>query len=523
MEGTPDRRIQACSAVLQSLPQASTADLVRAAISRGGAFTAIGDPARAIADYTAALRLDPRASRAFNGRGLAYWRAGYLERAIADYTVALYLDPTFSHAFYNRGSAHYARAENDLAFADYNAALRIDPRYAHAYAGRGLVYHRLGDDDRAIADYTRALTYRPNFRRALTNRAVALKDKGAYDAALNDLRDALRLDPNNAYTFAVLGTVEDARGDHATALAAYRQALRLDPRVQDRSADLAAPSVQPSGRPTGAGSQPIERIMAEGDNDSDDPSHVPLPSQSAPVERPAAPEKRIALVIGNAHYASVGLLPNPLNDARDVAKTLRAAGFTVIEKDDLSREQLIDALGAFAGEAATADWAIVYYSGHGMEMAGVNYLVPVDARLSTDNAVQFEAVPLGQVMGAVDGAHKLRLIILDACRSNPFASRMTLASASRAPSRGLARPPEPDPGELIVYAARDGEVASDGKGSNSPFTEALIKEIQTPRVDIRRVFDDVRDDVIETTGRTQHPFTYGSLPGHQDFFFQARQ
>jgi uncharacterized caspase-like protein len=244
-------------------------------------------------------------------------------------------------------------------------------------------------------------------------------------------------------------------------------------------------------------------------------------ASSAPDAAAMPASRRVALVIGNFEYRHEPILHNPQSDAQAVAAALEADGFSVIRKSNLTREQLVDALAAFAGEASSADWALLYFAGHGLEMAGVNYLIPVDARLETDTSVQFEAAPLNQAMAAVEGARKLRIVILDACRANPFANTMRLSVASRAPNRGLAPPPEPDPGMLVVYAAKEGEFAADGEGANSPFAAGLVKELGQPGIEVRRVFDLVRDDVIDATGGHQHPFTYGSLSGRQDFYFKT--
>lgn len=176
----------------------------------------------------------------------------------------------------------------------------------------------------------------------------------------------------------------------------------------------------------------------------------------------------------------------------------------------------------FAPSAETADWAVVYYAGHGMEVGGINYLIPTDAKIAADRDIGFEAIPLEQVLNAAERAKKLRLIILDACRDNPFANQMkrTRTAASRSVSQGLA-PVEPEAGTLVVYAAKDGETALDGDGINSPFASALVKNIPKPGVEIRRLFDFVRGDVMEATGRKQKPFSYGSISGRQDFYFVA--
>src|SRR4029077_11590180 len=134
---------------------------------------------------------------------------------------------------------------------------------------------------------------------------------------------------------------------------------------------------------------------------------------------------------------------------------------TVTLETDLTLDRFVNALRLFARQAESAEWAVIYYAGHGMEMNGVNYLVPIDAKLETDRDVNFEAVPLDQALNAVEGARKLRVVILDACRDNPFANKMRRTTASRSMGRGLARV-EPEGGTLVAYAARGGEVALDG-------------------------------------------------------------
>jgi uncharacterized caspase-like protein len=242
---------------------------------------------------------------------------------------------------------------------------------------------------------------------------------------------------------------------------------------------------------------------------------------------PTAPvlsnDRRIALVIGNSAYANADTLPNPERDANLVADALKRTGFeTVTLLTNLRKDALVNALRDFAARAETADWAVVYYAGHGMEVGGVNYLIPTDAKIAADRDIGFEAVPLEQVLNAAERAKKLRLVILDACRVNPFASQMkrTQTIASRSVSRGLAAV-EPEAGTLVVFAAKDGETALDGDGINSPFASALVKNLPTPGLEVRRLFDFVRDDVMEATGRKQKPFSYGSISGRQDFYFVA--
>jgi hypothetical protein len=238
------------------------------------------------------------------------------------------------------------------------------------------------------------------------------------------------------------------------------------------------------------------------------------------LSRPARAETRVALVVGNAAYGAVPRLPNPAKDAAAVAEALRGAGFqSVTVVNDASRAAMIASLNAFADAAERADWALVYYAGHGIEVGGVNYLVPVDARLRNDRDVGDEAVALERVLQATEAARKLRLVILDACRDNPFLGPMRRTLATRSIGRGLASV-EPDGGTLVAYAAKHGQTAMDGDGGNSPFAQALARRIATPGLEINKLFRLVRDDVLATTDRRQEPFVYGSLPG-DDFYFVA--
>jgi uncharacterized caspase-like protein len=230
---------------------------------------------------------------------------------------------------------------------------------------------------------------------------------------------------------------------------------------------------------------------------------------------------RVALVIGNGAYQSVPALPNPPKDANAVAKALEGVGFSVVKlSDDMPRDGFLQALRAFSRDAAKADWAVVYYAGHGMEIGGVNYLIPIDAKLMQDTDAAREAISLELVIASVSGAKKLRLVMLDACRDNPFAATMQRSIGVQLVNKGLSNI-EPDAGIMIVYATKHGETAMDGAGGHSPFATAVISDIPKPGIEVRRLFDVVRDDVMKATDRAQQPFSYGSLPGSQEFYFVA--
>lgn len=221
--------------------------------------------------------------------------------------------------------------------------------------------------------------------------------------------------------------------------------------------------------------------------------------------------KRVALVIGNGAYTSVPALSNPPGDAGDVAAALKRLGFTVTLITNGRFDEMRRGLIAFGRAAAGADMAAVYFAGHGMEINGDNWLIPVDAELKRDTDAANEAISLQSVMLQVANTTSLGLVILDACRNNPFAAKMSRSLATRATaSSGLGRI-EPVGNVLVAYAARDGTTALDGDGRNSPFAAALLRNIEAPGVEVTFMFRNVRDDVMEATRNEQQPFVYGSL------------
>jgi uncharacterized caspase-like protein len=228
----------------------------------------------------------------------------------------------------------------------------------------------------------------------------------------------------------------------------------------------------------------------------------------------ASAERRVALVIGNSAYQNVPKLPNPANDARAVAALLKNAGFDVVEsRSDLGIANIRRAMRDFSNIARDADIGVVYYAGHGIEVDGTNYLIPVDAALERDTDVDDETMSVDRVMKSLEAVKRLRLVILDACRDNPFMRTMKRTIASRSVGRGLAKVEPITSDTLIAFAAKAGSTALDGSGKNSPFTTALIKYLATPGLDLRIAFGRVRDDVMKATSNQQEPFVYGSLGG----------
>jgi Caspase domain len=231
---------------------------------------------------------------------------------------------------------------------------------------------------------------------------------------------------------------------------------------------------------------------------------------------PAWADKRVALVVGNSSYQTVPQLPNPSRDANSVAKMFRDAGFDSVELVlNVGNLDFKRAIRKFENTADQADIAVVYYAGHGLEIGGTNYLIPVDARLASDRDADDEAIPLERLVSSADGAKRLRLIMLDACRDNPFVTSMRRERkvANRAVSSGLGRVEPTSTDTLIAYAAKAGSTADDGDGEHSPFTTAVLKNLTVPGLDVRLAFGRVRDEVLKVTGNRQEPFVYGSLGG----------
>jgi len=208
-------------------------------------------------------------------------------------------------------------------------------------------------------------------------------------------------------------------------------------------------------------------------------------------------------------------LANPVRDADAIEGLFKKAGFDVIDsRRDLGVAELRRVIRQFSETSRDADIAVVYYAGHGIEVDGTNYLIPADAKLQSDFDLEDETVPLDRVMRALEPSKRLKLVILDACRDNPFAKTMKRTVASRSIGRGLAKVEPGVSDMLIAFAAKAGAVASDGDGEHSPFAAALLKHLTEPGLDLRIAFGRVRDDVLKTTGNRQEPFVYGSLGGN---------
>jgi hypothetical protein len=229
---------------------------------------------------------------------------------------------------------------------------------------------------------------------------------------------------------------------------------------------------------------------------------------------PALAETRVALVIGNAAYKHAPALANPKNDAEGMAASLKRLGFEVVAGTDLEKTAMERLLRDFAQKIEKADVALVFYAGHGLQVHGRNYFVPVDSKLERESDLDFEAVPLELVQRVMEQGTRTNIIVLDACRDNPLARNLARSMGTRSAGigRGLGQT-QAGVGTLIVYATQPGNVALDGDTRNSPFTAALLKHIEAPGLEVRLVVSRVRQAVIEATKGKQVPWDSSSLVG----------
>jgi Caspase domain/Putative peptidoglycan binding domain len=225
----------------------------------------------------------------------------------------------------------------------------------------------------------------------------------------------------------------------------------------------------------------------------------------------AAAAERVALVIGNGDYAHAPGLPNAAPDARAMAEAMRKIGFEVFEGIDLDHDGVRDLVRRFAYALDEAELALFFYAGHGLQVDGENYILPVDAELQQELDLAFEALPFSQITEVIERKDRTAILILDACRDNPFVPRISRTlSRSRAVGQGLAEI-SPGLGTLVIFATDPGKVAYDGQGEHSPFTDAFLRYVDTPGLEIRQLMTRVRRDVLESTDGLQRPWDNSSL------------
>jgi len=260
------------------------------------------------------------------------------------------------------------------------------------------------------------------------------------------------------------------------------------------------------------GSEPVERSWMQGSPSCALKLLIALLLALAAFSAPADAARR-AFVVGNSAYQYTSVLPNPVSDAQDVAARLRDLGWDVTLQRDLSRGAMLNAFSAFASQLKPDDLSLVYFAGHALQMGGENYLAPIDARIESEEGVRRQFVPLNALLADLSRLSRTRIVILDACRDNPFGEKIAEGgekSRSVGTAKGLARV-YAGVGSFIVYSTQPGNVALDGTGRNSPFTKALLQYLPLGGADVHAVMRRVRADVQKETNEEQIPWENSSL------------
>ena len=417
--------------------------------------------------------------------GLSKLALGDLDGALADINEAIRIDPVSPQLLTDRAVIWRARGNLDRAIADATEAIRLANGKApssvliSAHAQRALAYEAQGDVERARQDYAATLQGQASDAGSKANQVTA-------KVRLSLLSEKLPTAPRTATT------------------TAPAQAGKVAPPAP---ASTAAPA-KPAGAPSASQAAPSKEMRKRAD------------TEQAETGKQAV--RRVALVIGNGAYARVRPLPNPTNDARAVAKSLREIGFAVTEGTDLDRAAMETTIIDFLRDAARSQVAVVYYAGHGLQIDGRNYLVPVDIQFQGSGGLTDTMMDLDTIMAALDDQVRTNILILDACRNNPMAPRVASTGPTRdieAGSSGLAPPTTLGngatfgAGTLIAFATAPGQVALDGEGANSPFSAALTRHIGTPGLEVQQMLTRVRAEVVAATKGKQVPWSNSSLLG----------
>ena len=526
-----DQMIDACTKII-ALKVFSGEKLATIHFWRAVGWNKKGNYAQVIADATEALRLKS-STAVYNLRGSAYYDKGEYDIAIADFNDALRLGPS-GIIFHNRGNAYRSKGDYARAITDYDAAIKADPSSAFSYQNRGASKQALGDLDGALADINEAVRIDPSLPQPLIRRAVIWRAKGDIARAIADTTEAIRLAkakaPANIMTppgsvlisaYTQRGLAYEAKGDAAHAKDDYAAALEgvasdAGSKANQATAKVRLPLLKE------ADAAPRKTAAAPAAESSPAPA-PPAPAAAVPAARvqAAATGRRVALVIGNGAYAHVKALPNPPNDARAIARSLRDIGFTVSEGLDLDRDAMQRTIHDFLREATRSQIAVVYYAGHGVQVDGRNYLVPVDIEFKAGARMTDAMVDMDTIMAGLDDQIRTNILILDACRNNPMAPQVASAGPSRGieAGSGLAAPTSLGSGStlgagtLIAYATAPGQVALDGEGANSPFSTALSRHVGTPGLEVQQMLTRVRAEVVAATKGKQVPWSNSSLLG----------
>jgi tetratricopeptide (TPR) repeat protein len=484
--------------------------------NRGRSYTSEGAYDRALQDLDEAIRIDPKLAVAYNNRGWTYNNKHEYDRALIDLDEAIRLDPRLAVAYANRGVSYNNKHDYDRAIRDLDEAIRLLPTAANYYASRGSAYTAKGDYDTALRDLDEAVRLAPRSVNALNGRGFAYKQKGDFDRAIRDLDEAIRLDPKSVAPYSNRGDAYRQKGDLDRAFADLNEAIRLEPKITPAYTSRGLAFEQMGDRQRAEADFMAAVTLPRDTYTTADWAVDKAKERLALLHAAAVPPhgRRVALAIGNSDYRYAPKLANPTNDESDFAQVLRRLGFDVVAGTNLDRHGMDDAIREFGRKLDGADLALFFYAGHGLQVGGRNYLVPVDAKLERAGDLALDAVDISTVLAQMEAEKRVNLVFLDACRDNPLARSLARSLGTRgiAVGSGLASV-QSAIGTMIAYATQPDNVALDGEGRNSPFTAALLKHIATPNVEIGTIMRRVRADVVTATHERQVPWDHSSLIG----------
>ena len=485
--------------------------------------------------YTAAIDLNPYLTEALYNRGNIYLKRRAYDQAIADYNDALSQDPSFINAWSNRSTAWYFKGDYDQSIADTNRAINLDPSNALAFCNRGICFAMKGDFDTAIHDYTKALEISPRHVGALRSRAAAWKYENNIDKALADYSSVLDIAPDaechndRGLLWAQKGEYEKALADFAWAQAlspeesvfAKNHAIMTELIITAREYSYARPRQPSDEYVLGAAARKAEEAAT---NAEVSPWNSPEPSALAKQVRTiSGSTRRVALLIGNSGYSRLHRLEHPVRDVRLIERSLLHANFsTVIAQTDVRLNDMIKVLQDFSRTADDADLALIYFSGHAIQMSGGNYIIPIDASLRSERDIEIETIDASRLLTALSGALGPRVLVLDACRESTLAHPLKLTSG-RAVGRGLCCM-NTEPEEVIVFSETAGNVAPEWTTNNSPFAEAFARRIgDLQENNICKFVDGVCKNVLQRTSGQQHSVAFGSSVSNSEAFHRSRE
>jgi tetratricopeptide (TPR) repeat protein len=477
-----------------------SADQYGAYEGRGLAHAVLQDIDAALADFDKAIELNPKASLSFAGRANAKYLRGDIDGGLADAEQAMSLSPNDEYMLVAAGNGYFAKQDFVKAQELYAEAQAADSTSSRASSGLASVTLELGDADRALSFVDTALQQAPEKLGPYATRGHIMLTKGRVDEAIGNFEKALSDNNLDGMAYLGLGLAYAQKGDAQQARLNFEESLkpnRLYAFQQKRATEAMLALADAKTDIQVAANTTTEEPIAK----------VPVVSFN--------PGKRVALVIGNGAYENANPLPNPTRDSAAIAASLKNLGFDVIEGNDLNLANMQGKLKDFAEKAASADVALFYYAGHGMQVGDKNYLIPTDAKLKEATAVDFELVDVNKsVLQYLGGDDKTGIIILDSCRDNPLSrsfSRSFGKTRSGTVAQGMAPMSADEGGLIIAFATAPGDVAEDGDGQNSPFTTALIKHMATPGIELEQMMKRVKKDVYLATNKRQQPWVNSGL------------